>query len=77
MLQCFHLTQVLIIDLLLPILLVLQEKVKEVAVLLEGVVPLMIVHCTWQLQEVVGQVRHPSFVLLLRQQMRSVYLGFL
>ena len=77
MLQGLHLPQVLVIDPLLPVLLVLQQQVQEVTILLEGVIPLVVVDCAWQLQEVVGQVWHPPLVLLLGQQMRAVHLGFL
>lgn len=77
MLQGLHLPQVLVIDPLLPVLLVLQQQVQEVTILLEGVIPLVVVHCAWQLQEVVGQVGHPPLVLLLGQQMRAVHLRFL
>lgn len=73
-LELLHLAQVGVVDTLLPVLLVLEQQVQEVAVLLEGKVLLVGVHRPRQVQEVVGQVGHPPLVLLLRRQVRTVHL---
>lgn len=69
MLQFLHLSKVNIVHTRLPVLLILQQDVEEVAILFEGIILFMAIHGLWQAQEVARQVWHPSFILLLRRQM--------
>jgi hypothetical protein len=66
-LQLLHLPVVLIIGVRVPILLILQKQVKEVTVLVKGIVVLMVVHSLRQLQEVFYQIGYPTLVLLFRR----------
>jgi hypothetical protein len=64
LLEFLHLAVVDIVSLILPVVFIFEEEVKEVAIFVEGVVFLVVVHCTWQAEEIMDEIRHPTFVLL-------------